>query len=387
MKLWRVFWGKTTAYPVGVLLILAGVGGIVFWGGFNTFMEYTNRMEFCISCHEMRDTVYKEYQASIHYENASGVRAVCSDCHVPKEWVPKLVRKVKATKELYYWAIGSIDTPEKFEARRLTMARRVWAEMESNDSHECRNCHSWHAMDFDQQRPESAKEMKKAAAEKDTCISCHKGIAHKMPDMTGGYKLMFEELQAQAAEDGAKSDVLYTIAEIPFYLNEDEIGQGKGDGLVLSATKLIVLDSKGDARKVRIEGWRQKGADRIMYELMRHRIFTATLRPAALEQVKVGEEQVDPDTDLTWMPVSIEGWVKADKLGSDLDALWEYSAEMYTASCATCHGKPEPDHYLANQWIGTMKAMKRFISLDKREYRLVQKYLQLHASDTGGKGH
>jgi len=28
------------------------VVGIIFWGGFNTTMEATNTMTFCISCHE-----------------------------------------------------------------------------------------------------------------------------------------------------------------------------------------------------------------------------------------------------------------------------------------------------------------------------------------------
>ncbi len=381
--LWRNIW----ALPPHLLGGAAFVAGILFWGGFHTAMEVTNTLDFCISCHEMEQTVYQEYKKSVHYSNPSGVRAVCSDCHVPKGWYPKVNSKIQATNELYHKVLGTVDTPEKFEANRLAMAKRVWASMEASDSRECRNCHSWHAMDFDKQGDEAKKQMNKGMDQKETCISCHKGIAHKMPDMTGGYKLLFEELQAQGAEEGAKADELYTIAEIPFYLDNDAVGQGKGDGLLLSATKLVVLERQGDARKVRIDGWRQKGVDRVMYELMRHRIFTATLSPAALKRVTLGEEKVDPDTELTWMPVSIEAWVKNENLISDRKALWVYGGEMYTASCAICHGKPAPDHYLANQWIGTMKSMKRFIALDKREYRLVQKYLQLHASDTGGKGH
>jgi hypothetical protein len=63
--------------------------GIIFWGGFNTGMEATNKLEFCISCHEMRDNVYQEYKKTIHYSNRTGVRAICSDCHVPHEWTHK----------------------------------------------------------------------------------------------------------------------------------------------------------------------------------------------------------------------------------------------------------------------------------------------------------
>jgi nitrate/TMAO reductase-like tetraheme cytochrome c subunit len=103
---------------------------------------------------------YEEYKASIHYKNAAGVRAICSDCHVPREWLPKMVRKVQATNELYHKMVGTIDTPEKFEANRLKMAERVWEAMRATDSREC-------VVD------------KKTG---ETCIECHKGIAHKLPE-------------------------------------------------------------------------------------------------------------------------------------------------------------------------------------------------------------
>jgi cytochrome c-type protein NapC len=167
------------------LLTLAGggfVAGILFWGGFNTAMEATNTMAFCISCHEMRDTVYKEYQPTIHYSNRTGVRAICSDCHVPKDWVHKVVRKVQATGELYGKVMGVIDTPEKFEAKRLELAKRVWATMEATDSRECRNCHSFDGMSAEKQKPIAAQVHAYAKAERKTCIECHKGIAHKMPE-------------------------------------------------------------------------------------------------------------------------------------------------------------------------------------------------------------
>jgi cytochrome c-type protein NapC len=70
----------------------------------------------------MRDTVYQEYKKTIHYSNRTGVRAICSDCHVPKDWTHKMVRKIKASGEVWGKITGVIDTPEKFEALR-PMAR------------------------------------------------------------------------------------------------------------------------------------------------------------------------------------------------------------------------------------------------------------------------
>ena len=163
------------------LLFVGFVGGIVFWGGFNTAMEATNTLEFCISCHEMRDTVYEEYKQTIHYSNRTGVRAVCSDCHVPKDWAHKMARKVKASGEIWGKLAGTIDTPEKFEAKRLELATHEWDRMKKSDSRECRNCHSFDGMDTEKQKNRASKMHKIAQSDNKTCIDCHKGIAHKKP--------------------------------------------------------------------------------------------------------------------------------------------------------------------------------------------------------------
>ena len=162
--------------------MVGGVAGVIFWGGFNTFMEYSNTYQFCGQvCHEMESFVVPEYQRSVHYSNAAGVRAICSDCHVPKEWVPKFVRKIKALNELFHKVRGTINTREKFEAKREKLALLVWMEMKSNDSHECRNCHSYEAMDFHAQSLIAQRDMQKAMKQGKTCIDCHKGVAHTLP--------------------------------------------------------------------------------------------------------------------------------------------------------------------------------------------------------------
>ena len=115
------------------LLVLAGIVG---WGGFNTAMELTNQEQFCISCHEMENNVYQEYRNTIHASNRSGVRATCPDCHVPRDWSHKIVRKIQASNEVLHKVLGSIDTPEKFEAKRLQLAKNEWARMKKTDSAE-----------------------------------------------------------------------------------------------------------------------------------------------------------------------------------------------------------------------------------------------------------
>ena len=177
--------GFLRRYSPLTVLILGGILGVIFWGGFNTAMEATNREAFCVSCHEMYENVYQEYQNTIHYNNRTGVRATCPDCHVPKDWVHKFVRKIQASNELYHKALGSIDTPEKFEAKRLELAGHVWQAMEASDSRECRNCHDYDSMDFAMQGRRSVTQHAEGTKAGKTCIDCHKGIAHSLPDLSG----------------------------------------------------------------------------------------------------------------------------------------------------------------------------------------------------------
>jgi cytochrome c-type protein NapC len=180
-KCWSMLRRPSAKYSVLALLIVGFFSGIIFWGGFNTAMEATNTLSFCTSCHEMRDTVYQEYQSTIHFTNRTGVRAICSDCHVPKDWVHKLARKVKATGELYGKITGTVDTKEKFEAKRMHLATDVWQTMKDTDSRECRNCHAFNSMDAKRQKPKAQKKHEQAQREGKTCIDCHKGIAHLLP--------------------------------------------------------------------------------------------------------------------------------------------------------------------------------------------------------------
>ncbi|PVZ68978.1 cytochrome c3 family protein [Pelagibaculum spongiae] len=170
---------------LGTLLIGGFVAGIIFWGGFNTGMEATNQEQFCVGCHEMRENVFEEYKTTIHYSNRSGVRATCPDCHVPKNWTDKIIRKIQASKEVWGKLTGKIDTREKFNEHRLSMAQNEWSRMEANDSQECRNCHNFEFMDFTMQESRSGKVHQKAIDDGNTCIDCHKGIAHQLPDMSG----------------------------------------------------------------------------------------------------------------------------------------------------------------------------------------------------------
>jgi cytochrome c-type protein NapC len=174
----RSRWLAWLTLPV---IIAAAVGAVSVAGG-SAVIAWTNTESFCISCHEMRDNVYAEYEDTVHDKNRTGVRAICADCHVPREFLPKMIRKVRATGELFGKMTGKIDTAEKFEAHRYEMAMRVWTEMKNNDSRACRHCHIEASMSSDRQTEKAQERHAQGREDGKTCIDCHFAIAHSEPE-------------------------------------------------------------------------------------------------------------------------------------------------------------------------------------------------------------
>ncbi|MEJ1963630.1 MAG: NapC/NirT family cytochrome c [Gammaproteobacteria bacterium] len=127
-------------------------------------------------------TPFQEYTQSVHYSNAHGIRATCGDCHVPPTFLPGLMRHLAATKEVWGHVRGELDTPAKYESQRAAMAQKIWLELKANDSAECRSCHTPAAMALAKQPPMAARSHSSMAKSGQTCIDCHTGVAHKLPD-------------------------------------------------------------------------------------------------------------------------------------------------------------------------------------------------------------
>lgn len=193
-----------------IVLVFIGIfaAGIVFAGLFNAGLAHTNTTEFCTSCHTMQ-TNLEELQQSVHWQNASGVHAGCADCHVPQPFIPKMIAKVMAAKDVYHEFMGTIDTPEKYEAHRWDMASRVWEKMKATDSRECRSCHEYSHMDLAAQDRSARARHSNAPDKGETCIDCHKGIAHTLPEEPEGVDPDAGTAQTQAdmeANSKAKSE-------------------------------------------------------------------------------------------------------------------------------------------------------------------------------------
>lgn len=162
-----------------LLALLAGGAllGLVAVVAFEGVMHATSTDEFCVSCHEM-DSPYAQLQKTKHFNNAMGIQATCSDCHLPQEFVPKMIRKVEAAREVWGTLTGIIDTPEKYAAHATAMKQREIDRLLANDSQECRNCHQEQRMLTAMQSAKAQQYHQNLETNDKTCISCHVGIAH-----------------------------------------------------------------------------------------------------------------------------------------------------------------------------------------------------------------
>lgn len=179
--IWNLFTKPAAKAGAGVLIVAGVIVGIAGWQTKMTVIDATSSTAFCTSCHEMEAFVLPAVAQGSHWNNASGIRAECKDCHVPDEYFPKMGVKINAgLVELPSHFMGKLGTREKYEAHRSEMAHSVWEGMRANDSRECRNCHEWEAMaEADQSRPAWMLHQR-AQEQGQTCIDCHDGVAHGM---------------------------------------------------------------------------------------------------------------------------------------------------------------------------------------------------------------
>ncbi len=365
------FW-KPSAYAWGGIFVVGGVAGILFWGGFHTAMEETNTLDFCISCHEMEENVYQEYKETIHFTNRTGVRATCSDCHVPDPWFHKVVRKVQATNELISKALGSIDTPEKFENRRLTLAKNVWKAMKETDSRECRNCHSWDAMSSDLQKLRARKKHQEAREENMTCIDCHKGIAHRPvhelldPEVDDFYdgkadprrlisKVEEAKLKAEAAkaaEEAAKAakaaeEAAAKAAEVAATATETAAATSSGSGANWDgvAEQNITLFYPGQTSWEWLFKGSEHGGARALKKLNDRCIECHLNEEAEMGAKIVGGDKAE-ETPIPGKRASIAVTMKASHDGENLHLRFQWPDTGHTAAPFVEGGKMDPDNQI-----------------------------------------
>ena len=375
------FFTKPSAkYGFGLLITVGIVIGILGWSSFNTIIDKTSEETFCVSCHSMQQPL-EELKQTAHWSNKSGVSATCSDCHLPHEGLDKYARKFEALRELWAEMSGKYNESGAFEKHRLEMAEREWARFEKDGSKQCKACHSYEKMDFDKMSEQARKAMLPAKETNQSCMDCHKGIAHHLPKQTqsSGNTSKFDHLVTKSLTD---AKTYYTKGTVRLFSDEaltQNIGQ-----LETAVPVKFIKSSKG-ADLVELAMWRKnKGFGRIWYHQFGKNITDAVLSKEFMSnepQFSVIETKDDPITGLTWQKVTMQVWVAKANLVEDLSAIWANAESIYKTQCSTCHRQPEVAHFDSNSWIGLFNGMVGFTNIDKETGKEVLRYLQLHSSD------
>jgi nitrate/TMAO reductase-like tetraheme cytochrome c subunit len=202
--LWQRLWRPSSKWllgiPIGAFAMF--VIGMVAVIGTQVMIHETGSEEFCSSaCHSMKAFTTPEWKDSPHYSNPSGVRATCSDCHIPHHYPEILFFKAEAgIRDAYHEIKGTIGTRDKYEEHREEMAERVWAWLQETDSATCRTCHKDEYFALGQQDDRAARAHLSADEERKTCIDCHQGIAHRTPEEVFEGEQIFEGEQGSAGE-------------------------------------------------------------------------------------------------------------------------------------------------------------------------------------------
>lgn len=366
---------------LGILVLVGFIAGAISWQLFNDAMDKTSTEEFCVSCHSMQQPL-QELKETAHWSNAKGVTATCSSCHLPHDKTAKFARKVQASREVLAELTGKYDDPDAYEKHRLEMAEREWARFKANGSKECKACHQYARMDFDKMSPAARKAMKGAAERDQSCLDCHKGVAHHLPQKMTSEKSdnsKFNELVVQSPIVG---EVYYTKASSPLFSTS---ALTKSIGYVESAVPVKLVKIEKDAYLVQLDMWRKnKGFGRVWYHQFGVNITDAVFDKAFMKNkphFDVIESKEDPLTGLDWQHIQMQVWMSAGNLISDIDTVWKDAESVYKTQCSTCHRQPEVAHFDANSWIGLFNGMVGFTNMDEQTSKEVLRYLQLHSSD------
>ncbi len=354
------------------LTIIAGI--VVGWltlGGTAAVMHYTSSTEFCLSCHSM-EIPYEEYQGSIHFSNAKGIRAECSDCHIPQEPIDYVITKIRASKDIYHeFVTGKIDDEEKYEEHRMAMAEMVWEQMRANDSATCRSCHTLGAMDSYEQSEDAAKMHAYALENKVTCIDCHKGVAHFAPEPEMDSEA-FDRLMTFTEQTDPQAKVVYSAEQI-------DLGEL---GSINPTAELKVTQTDGDIRTVELHAYQMKGAEQVLYFGLGQRAIVAVLTEQGQKALEVGEFNAD-DYGNEWRTAVLTASTDAPVLASQ-DPIWAYAEELDNVYCATCHAKIPANHFTVNAWGPIAKGMGERTDISDADLELLTKFFQNHAKDVVG---
>jgi cytochrome c nitrite reductase small subunit len=146
--------GKTPLILAVLLGIVVGVGAYTFDYG-EGLSYFSTDPKACVNCHIMNDQ-YVSWQKAGHHQSA-----VCVDCHLPHEFVPKYLAKADNG-----WRHSKAFTLQDFH-EPIQITSRNADILQAN----CIRCHG----DFVHELVVGARSPTRDSVQ---CVHCHRGVGH-----------------------------------------------------------------------------------------------------------------------------------------------------------------------------------------------------------------
>jgi cytochrome c nitrite reductase small subunit len=186
-----------------LLILFAGfVLGLIFTIYSNKLIEYTSTNEFCEICH-VHPHVFDSWKLSYHYDNSSGVRTNCVECHLPPKGQGYLKAKaITGARDLYGLVFkDSADYNWELKSTLEHATRHVYNES-------CLNCHenlfpltlTKEGQDAHLYYTQNEDELE--------CINCHLNVGHYDPDYLHAVNVEFGSAGAEDREKYTEAAVV-----------------------------------------------------------------------------------------------------------------------------------------------------------------------------------
>jgi len=170
---------KTGKFPRKSVLLVLFCGfilGILVMIGGNKAVEETSTDEFCEACH-VHPHVTESWKLSSHYDNKSGIRIHCVECHLPPRGHGYLTEKARLGMKDIYGYLFKDSTEFNWDAKSTVEQAQHFVYNES-----CIKCHanlfpltlSKEGMDAHLYYSQNEKDLQ--------CINCHLNVGHYDPN-------------------------------------------------------------------------------------------------------------------------------------------------------------------------------------------------------------
>jgi formylglycine-generating enzyme len=210
-----------------IILFTGFVLGLIFTIYSNKLIEYTSTDEFCEICH-VHPHVFDSWKLSYHYDNSSGVRTKCVECHLPPKGQGYLMAKaITGARDVYGLVFkDSADYNWELKSTLEHAGRHVYNES-------CLYCHenlfpltlTKEGQDAHLYYTQNEDELE--------CINCHLNVGHYDPDYLHAVNVEFgstladdREKYTEAAVVTAHEDYTETIPNTTISFNMKAIPGG-----------------------------------------------------------------------------------------------------------------------------------------------------------------